>query len=103
MSALAQTYEGDADDFAAHYGAGRPQLVWRRVVADLETPVSAMLRPSFLYAKSGKANPITPELSRVENPSASSARSDGETGRRGETGNSLAIFSLLSIIHLINF
>jgi anthranilate synthase component 1 len=44
MTALAQAYEGEADDFAAQYEAGRPQLVWKRVVTDLETPVSAMLK-----------------------------------------------------------
>ncbi|MFQ5955533.1 MAG: anthranilate synthase component I [Kiloniellales bacterium] len=30
--------------FAEGYAAGRPQLVWTRLVADLETPVSAMLK-----------------------------------------------------------
>ena len=32
------------DSFAATYRAGKPQLVWTRLVADLETPVSAMLK-----------------------------------------------------------
>jgi anthranilate synthase component 1 len=32
------------DDFAATYAAGRPQVVWTTLVADLETPVSAMLK-----------------------------------------------------------
>ena len=32
------------DGFAAHYGAGRPVLVWTSLVSDLETPVSAMLK-----------------------------------------------------------
>ena len=32
------------DDFAAGYGAGRAQLVFTRLVADLETPVSAFLK-----------------------------------------------------------
>jgi anthranilate synthase component 1 len=44
MTALAQAYEGDADGFAARYAEHKPQLVWRRAVADLETPVSAMLK-----------------------------------------------------------
>ena len=44
MTALAQAYHGDSDGFAARYAAGKPQLVWRRAVADLETPVSAMLK-----------------------------------------------------------
>jgi anthranilate synthase component I len=33
-------------DFAARYRQGRPQVVWTRLVADLETPVSAMLKLS---------------------------------------------------------
>jgi anthranilate synthase component I len=43
------------ESFSAVYAAGRPQLVWTTLVADLETPVSAMLkladgRPnSFLF------------------------------------------------------
>lgn len=45
----------DRDAFAEAYRAGRPQVVWRRLVSDLETPVAAMLkladgRPySFLF------------------------------------------------------
>lgn len=31
-------------DFCATYNAGKPQVVWTRLVADLETPVSAMLK-----------------------------------------------------------
>ncbi|MFC3713889.1 anthranilate synthase component I [Sphingoaurantiacus capsulatus] len=34
----------DAAAFAAAYAAGRPQVVWTRIVADTETPVSAMLK-----------------------------------------------------------
>ncbi len=43
------------DDFKTRYGRGETQLVWTRLVADLETPVSAMLkicvgeRNSFLF------------------------------------------------------
>jgi anthranilate synthase component 1 len=33
-------------EFAARYRAGTPQVVWTRLVADLETPVSAMLKLS---------------------------------------------------------
>src|ERR1700733_9770741 len=44
MTSLAQTYQGEHEGFAARYFAGQPQLVWRRAVADLETPVSAMLK-----------------------------------------------------------
>ena len=32
------------DAFAAAYEAGRPQVVWSRVIDDLETPVSAYLK-----------------------------------------------------------
>ncbi len=32
------------DQFSAAYAAGRPQVVWTTLVADLETPVSAMLK-----------------------------------------------------------
>jgi anthranilate synthase component 1 len=38
-------------DFARTYEAGAPQVVWTRLVADLETPVSAMLKLS-----AGRAN-----------------------------------------------
>src|SRR5512145_2212677 len=30
--------------FAATYDAGKPQVVWTRLIADLETPVSALLK-----------------------------------------------------------
>jgi anthranilate synthase component 1 len=49
-----RTAPGSAE-FAQRYDAGEPQLVWTDLVADLETPVSAMLkladgRPhSFLF------------------------------------------------------
>ena len=33
-------------DFAGRYDAGEPQVVWTRLVADLETPVSALLKLS---------------------------------------------------------
>ncbi len=39
------------EDFARAYDAGEPQVVWTRLVADLETPVSAMLKLS-----TGRAN-----------------------------------------------
>ena len=32
------------DDFAAAFGAGKSQVVWTRLVADLDTPVSLMLK-----------------------------------------------------------
>jgi anthranilate synthase component 1 len=34
------------DDFAVQYRAHKPQVVWTRLVSDLETPVSAMLKLS---------------------------------------------------------
>ncbi|RVU39342.1 anthranilate synthase component I [Hwanghaeella grinnelliae] len=34
----------EPDDFAERYAAGAPQVVWTRVVADLETPVSAYMK-----------------------------------------------------------
>lgn len=34
----------DLAGFTAGYQAGRPQVVWTSLVADLETPVSAMLK-----------------------------------------------------------
>ena len=36
--------EPDFESFAASYAAGQPQVVWTTLVADLETPVSAMLK-----------------------------------------------------------
>ena len=41
----------DFDAFAGVYGADRPQVMWSTLVADLETPVSAMLKLSH-----GEAN-----------------------------------------------
>src|SRR5215468_4260040 len=37
-------FEPSAESFAARYAAGEPQVVWTRLVADLETPVSAFLK-----------------------------------------------------------
>src|SRR5262245_60910042 len=33
-------------EFVRRYAAGKPQVVWTRLIADLETPVSAMLKLS---------------------------------------------------------
>ncbi len=44
--ALPGTPEPARDTFAAAYGAGTAQVVWTRLVADLETPVSAYLKLS---------------------------------------------------------
>lgn len=38
------TIQPDIGDFATELAAGRGQMVWRRIVADTETPVSAMLK-----------------------------------------------------------
>ena len=36
----------DYDDFTTAYDAGRAQVIWTTAVADLETPVSAMMKLS---------------------------------------------------------
>ena len=36
--------EPDFPSFARRYDAGAPQVAWTRLIADLETPVSAMLK-----------------------------------------------------------
>jgi anthranilate synthase component 1 len=38
------TFAPDFDAFAEAYQAGRPQVVWTRLIDDLETPVSAYLK-----------------------------------------------------------
>jgi anthranilate synthase component 1 len=45
------TVSPEFDAFAGTYAAGRPQLVWTKLVADLETPVSA-----YLKLADGRAN-----------------------------------------------
>ena len=47
--------EPSADEFAARYEAGAPQVVWTTLVADLETPVSAFLKITGSAAKPGAA------------------------------------------------
>ncbi len=47
------TVAPDFASFAAAYDAGRPQVAWASLVADLETPVSAMLKLSR-----GRRNPF---------------------------------------------
>ena len=42
----------DAEAFAAAFDAGAPQVVWTTLVADLETPVSAMLKLGAGHANS---------------------------------------------------
>ena len=39
-------FSPDYDAFSAAYERGEPQIVYHRLVADLETPVSAMLKLS---------------------------------------------------------
>ena len=36
--------EPDLASFAAVYEAGRPSVLWTRLIADLDTPVSAMMK-----------------------------------------------------------
>ena len=49
--------EPAAGEFAAHYAAGEPQVVWTTLVADLETPVSAFLKVTGSAA--ARARPIS--------------------------------------------
>jgi anthranilate synthase component 1 len=51
--------EPSAEHFATAYAAGRPQLVWTTLVADLETPVSA-------YLKAAAGQPMSFLLESVE-------------------------------------
>ena len=41
---MAPEFFPDAGEFARNYGAGKPQIVWTRLVNDLDTPVSAFLK-----------------------------------------------------------
>lgn len=43
-SASPSSFSPDQASFSATYDAGQPQVVWTRLVADLETPVSALLK-----------------------------------------------------------
>ena len=45
------TISPDFPAFSATYEAGKPQLVWTKLVADLETPVSA-----YIKLADGRAN-----------------------------------------------
>ena len=38
------TFEPSLESFGAKYAAGQPQVVWTRLIDDLETPVSAYLK-----------------------------------------------------------
>ena len=54
----AASMEPDFVTFARVYDEGLPQVVWTRLVADLETPVSAMLkiadeRPNSFFVRVG--------------------------------------------------
>ncbi|MFM9940354.1 MAG: anthranilate synthase component I [Hyphomicrobiaceae bacterium] len=59
MSPPGSDAQPTATDFAATYDRGDPQLVWTRLVADLETPVSAAL-------KLGRGAPMSFLLESVE-------------------------------------
>src|SRR3984957_13317348 len=61
--------EPAADQFAARYAAGSPQVVWTTLVADLETPVSAFLKVTGAQPKrvsSSASPPISFLLESVE-------------------------------------
>ena len=61
--------EPAADEFAARYAAGSPQVVWTTLVADLETPVSAFLKVTGARPKraaSAGSAPISFLLESVE-------------------------------------
>ena len=45
------TVSPEFDAFSRTYDGGKPQLVWTKLVADLETPVSA-----YLKLADGRAN-----------------------------------------------
>jgi anthranilate synthase component I len=49
--------EPAADDFAARYAAGAPQVVWTTLVADLETPVSAFLKVTAARPRQSTTEP----------------------------------------------
>jgi anthranilate synthase component I len=52
--------ETAADEFAARYAAGSPQVVWTTLVADLETPVSAFLKVAGARGRSMPRNTSPP-------------------------------------------
>jgi len=56
--------EPGAEAFATRYAAGEPQVVWRTLVADLETPVSAFLK--IAGASAGATQPMSFLLESVE-------------------------------------
>jgi len=69
------TYAPDSDAFEARYRENQPQVVWTKLVADLETPVSAMLKLA-----SGQPNSFL--LESVEGAAMIVQKS---TGKRGTT------------------
>jgi anthranilate synthase component I len=60
--------EPAAEEFAARYAAGSPQVVWTTLVADLETPVSAFLKVTGRPGKKPhrRASPMSFLLESVE-------------------------------------
>jgi anthranilate synthase component I len=60
--------ETAADEFSARYAAGKPQVVWTTLVADLETPVSAFLKVTGTNrrARANNSRPISFLLESVE-------------------------------------
>jgi len=55
--------EPSAQSFAARYSAGEPQVVWTKLVADLETPVSAYLKVAGDRSKKNSASKISSAMS----------------------------------------
>jgi len=49
-----------AGEFAARYAAGKPQVVWTTLVADLETPVSAFLKVTGVRAQRSRRKQARP-------------------------------------------
>ena len=79
-------------DFARAYDAGEPQVVWTRLVADLETPVSAMLKlsagprrllPSGVGRGRRRARPLLDHRHRA-GPDLPRHRRQGRDQRRSE-------------------
>jgi anthranilate synthase component I len=66
--------EPAADEFAARYVAGTPQVVWTTLVADLETPVSAFLKVSGPRPKSPSRETSSPSSFLLESVEGGAVR-----------------------------
>ena len=72
------------DAFEAAYAAGRPQVVWTRRIADLETPVSAYLklcdgRPDSFLLESVEGGAVRGRYSIIGFDPDLIIRADGDT------------------------